>query len=113
LTDDTSDPERQAIAAKFAANVKRCRREAVLTQVELGRRSGFSGAEISGYERASRVPRLGALLRLAGALAVEPAKLTEGIVWKPRTVTPPIPPAEKGGRWFVLGWDHAGPRESS
>lgn len=68
------------IRADFAANLRRLRDEAGITQEELGARSGIQMADISRYESALRDPRITTVARIAGALGVpvgvllEPAK---------------------------------------
>lgn len=45
------------------------------TQRELADRAGLNKDTITGYEKARQMPRPGALLRVAGALGVEPSSL--------------------------------------
>ena len=60
---------------QFAANLRRLREAAELTQDALSDRSGLHATEISRLERGVRDPRLSTVVRLARALGVEPALL--------------------------------------
>jgi transcriptional regulator with XRE-family HTH domain len=62
----------------FAANLRRCRRAAGLSQEALGFRARLHRTEISLLERGERDPRLTTIVRLADALGVEPGRLLEG-----------------------------------
>jgi transcriptional regulator with XRE-family HTH domain len=75
------------IAALFGENLARCRERAELSQEELGIRASLHRTEISQLERGLRVARIDTLVKLAGALGVEPAELIEGIDWTPASVT--------------------------
>ena len=68
---------------RFAANLSRARARAKLSQEELGRRCELHRTEISLLERAGREPRLGTLVKLAGALETTPAELCAGVAWQP------------------------------
>ena len=94
----------QDCAAYFAANLRRCRRRADLSQEEVGRRSSLHRTEVGLLERGARVPRIDTLIKLAAALEVEPGELLAGIVWTPGetevlTARPggfSVKPSEKG-----------------
>lgn len=60
---------------QFAANLRRLRLAAGLSQMELGDRAGLHFSEVSRLERGLRDPRLTTIVRLAGALQVPPAAL--------------------------------------
>ncbi len=64
---------------RFAANLRRLRDEAGLTQMQLGNLSDLSHSVISRYERAQRDPQLEAIAALARGLGVSAADLVEGI----------------------------------
>jgi transcriptional regulator with XRE-family HTH domain len=64
---------------RFAANVRRLRTDAGLSQEELAARSGIHPTEISRLERAVREPRLGTMVRLARGLDVGLERLVTGI----------------------------------
>jgi transcriptional regulator with XRE-family HTH domain len=81
---------------RFAANLRRLREAADLSQEELSFRAGIHRTQISLLEGGHRMPCVHSLVCLAGALEVTPNDLLEGIVWKPivaisggLVVTPP------------------------
>ena len=63
---------------RFAANLRRARTDAGLSQEELGRRCGLHRTEVSLLERAGREPRLGTIVKLARALRSTPDALLAG-----------------------------------
>jgi DNA-binding XRE family transcriptional regulator len=69
-----SSPEEQ-----FAANLRRLRTAAGLSQEQLAGRTGLHPTEISRLERAVREPRLGTIVRLAQGLDVKVERLVSGI----------------------------------
>jgi transcriptional regulator with XRE-family HTH domain len=66
-------------------NLRRARQQQGISQEELGIRCELHRTEISLLERGGREPRLGTIVKLAGALDSTPAKLCAGIGWNPRT----------------------------
>jgi transcriptional regulator with XRE-family HTH domain len=68
---------------RFATNLRLARTTAGISQEELGNRCELHRTEISLLERAGREPRLGTIVKLAGALQTTPAALVEGISWQP------------------------------
>jgi len=68
---------------RFAANLRRARTAAGISQEELGNRCDLHRTEISLLERAGREPRLGTIVKLAGALETTPGDLSAGIGWNP------------------------------
>jgi transcriptional regulator with XRE-family HTH domain len=64
---------------RFAANLRRLRKEAGLSQEKLSALTGLHPTEISRLERAVREPRLGTMVRLARGLKVELESLVAGI----------------------------------
>jgi transcriptional regulator with XRE-family HTH domain len=71
------------IAERFGANLARCRRAADLSQDDLGFRAGLHRTEISKLERGLRLPRIDTIIKLAGALQIEPGALLDGMAWQP------------------------------
>jgi DNA-binding XRE family transcriptional regulator len=65
--------------ARFAANLRRHRRSAGLSQEALAAAARLHRTEISLLERSERDPRLTTVVRLARALHVRPADLVDGI----------------------------------
>jgi transcriptional regulator with XRE-family HTH domain len=68
---------------RFAANLRQARTKAGISQEELGHRCELHRTEISLLERAGREPRLGTIVKLAGALETTPGELAAGIAWQP------------------------------
>jgi len=66
---------------RFAANLRRARTKAGVSQEELARRCDLHRTEVSLLERAGREPRLGTITKLAGSLGTTAAVLCEGITW--------------------------------
>jgi len=75
------------IATRFGQNLVRARKRANLSQEELAYHSALHRTEIGLLERGERVPRIDTLVKLAGALAIRPEELIEGIDWKPGRFT--------------------------
>lgn len=82
-------PNRNAaiVAERFAANLICARKDAGLTQEEVGVRAGLHQTEISELERGLRVPRMDTLVKLCGVTGVEPNALMQGIRWTPASIT--------------------------
>jgi transcriptional regulator with XRE-family HTH domain len=72
-----------AASGRFAANLKRLRLAAGLSQEELGFRADIHRTQTSFIEGGHRLPRLDTLVKLAGALGVTPNDLLDGITWEP------------------------------
>ncbi len=68
---------------RFAANLRKARTDAGISQEELGYRCELHRTEISLLERAGREPRLATLVKLAGALGTTPGELCAGLSWQP------------------------------
>jgi transcriptional regulator with XRE-family HTH domain len=76
------------VAEQIGANVRYCRKRAGLSQEELSFRSGLHRTAVSQIERSLRVSRADTIVRLAGALGVDPGDLLNGIVWEPGEMRP-------------------------
>ena len=61
--------------------LRRIRRREDLSQEQLAKRSSLHRTEIGFLERAERVCRIDTLMKLAGAMAVPPEELLDGIAW--------------------------------
>jgi len=70
---------------RFAVNLRRARLKKGISQEELGFRCDLHRTEVSLLERGGREPRLGTIVKLAGALDTTPQRLCAGIAWE----TPP------------------------
>jgi transcriptional regulator with XRE-family HTH domain len=69
------------IAARFATNLRRLRRESELSQESLAIRTDLHRSEVSLLERGLRMPRLDTIVRLVATLGVSADRLMEGIEW--------------------------------
>lgn len=69
----------QAIASEFGRRLAKARREAGLTQEQLAERAGLHAVTISTLETAARAASVPTLVRLAQALAIDPAELVAGM----------------------------------
>jgi transcriptional regulator with XRE-family HTH domain len=76
------------IAGIFGENLREARRAAGLSQEAAAFRSGLHRTEIGLLERGEREPKIGTAAKLAGAVGVPPARLLDGIEWKPGTLEP-------------------------
>lgn len=72
---------------RFGENLVRCRKQAGLSQEELGARANLHRTAIGLLEKGARVPRIDTLVKLAATLEVAPSDLLDGMVWKPGTTT--------------------------
>lgn len=73
------------VEEKVGRNIRRIRRAADITQEACALAAEISRPSMTMYERGRRVPPTDILLRLAGALAVEPAAFLAGVRWEPAT----------------------------
>lgn len=72
-----------SVKERFSANLRRVRRQAGVTQEELGLLTELHRTQISLLENAKRMPRLDTLVKLACALDCRTDELVEGVAWKP------------------------------
>ena len=72
-----------AVAERFGSNLRRVRRREGLSQNKLAAGASLDRTEIGLLERGHRVCRIDTLIRLAGAMAVPPGELLDGIAWVP------------------------------
>ena len=74
----------QAIEAgrRLGQNVGEAREKRGLTQTATAERAGLHRTEVSLVERGKRLPRLDTIVKLAGALQMEPCALLMGTAWK-------------------------------
>jgi ribosome-binding protein aMBF1 (putative translation factor) len=73
----------EGVALRFGQNLRRCRQISGLSQEELGERASLHRTEIGKLEKGERLARIDTLVRLAGAMAIRPEELVEGIHWTP------------------------------
>ncbi len=69
---------------RFAANLRRARTKAGISQETLGDLCELHRTEISLLERAGREPRLSTIVKLAGALGTTAGELCKGVAWNPK-----------------------------
>lgn len=72
---------------RFAANLRRLREAAVLSQEALAFRAVLHRTQISLLENGGRMPRVHTLVCLVGALDATPNDLLDGITWEPVVAT--------------------------
>ena len=70
-------------AERFGRNLARCRREVGISQEETSIRASLHRTAVGQIERGERTARVDTLVKLAGALGIEPARLLEGLSWEP------------------------------
>ncbi len=73
------------VAERFSANLLVCRDIAGLSQEKLALAAELHRTEIGKLESGERVPRVDTLLKLAGAMRVDPCDLLKGMAWEPGT----------------------------
>ena len=73
----------EEVAGRFGDNLRRVRWREGLSQEELAVRASLHRTEVGKLERGERACRIDTLLRLAGAVAVPPGELLDGIDWVP------------------------------
>ena len=77
----------EAVAIHFGKNLARMRRLAGLSQEELAQRASLHRTEVGMLEHGQRVARIDTVTKLAGAMAIEPGELLDGIHWIPTDQT--------------------------
>jgi transcriptional regulator with XRE-family HTH domain len=76
-------------AERVGRNIRRIRRGfADLTQEECAARAEIARSSLALYERGVRLPSTEPLLKVAGALEVEPGALLEDVRWVPGEAGP-------------------------
>ena len=77
------------IATQFGKNLAAHRSRSGLSQEEVAVGAGLHRTEIGLLERGERLPRIDTVMKLAGALEIELAKLLEGLPpWNPGSMRP-------------------------
>lgn len=74
----------ETVNGRFAVNLKRIRADRGLSQEALAELAGIHRTELSLLERGQREPRLGTLVKLAGALEASIGELTKDIKFSSR-----------------------------
>lgn len=75
-----------SLAERFGQNLRRARKRAGLSQEAVGLRASLHRTEIGLLERGERTPRIDTVIKLAGAVGVDPGDLLAGIAWNPGDV---------------------------
>jgi transcriptional regulator with XRE-family HTH domain len=70
------------VAERFGRNLARCRKRVGLSQEETSVRASLHRTAVGQLERGERVARVDTLIKLAGALEVEPSELLDGLSWE-------------------------------
>jgi DNA-binding XRE family transcriptional regulator len=82
-----SEEDRRArsgeVAERLGENLRRARRRVGLSQEQVAIRASLHRTEVGLLERGGRVARVDTLIRLAGAMSIDPAELLDGIDWTP------------------------------
>jgi transcriptional regulator with XRE-family HTH domain len=73
----------EALSDRFSKTLVELREAADLSQEEVAIRAGIHRTQISLMEGGERLPRFPTIVRVAGALGVEPGALFKGIEYKP------------------------------
>jgi len=76
------------VADRFGQNLRRARRDADLSQEEVGTGASLHRTEIGLLERGERIPKIDTAAKLAGAVGVPVADLLAGIEWSPGHTRP-------------------------
>ncbi|MGN6257170.1 MAG: helix-turn-helix domain-containing protein [Solirubrobacterales bacterium] len=84
-------PQAMAVGLRFGENLVELRGRAGLSQIGTAERAGLNRTEINLIEHGRRVPRLDTIVKLAGAVEVEPCALLTGLAWK-------LDPPKEGSR---------------
>ncbi len=79
------------LAQSFGENLGRARAKAELSQEELSDLSTIHRTQIGQLENGLRQPRLDTIVKLAGALGIDPCQLITRIRW--------VPPSIEGGEF--------------
>ncbi|HET9153154.1 MAG TPA: helix-turn-helix transcriptional regulator [Solirubrobacterales bacterium] len=80
-----------AVGRRFGENLVEMRGRAGLSQIGTAERAGLDRTEINLLEHGQRVPRLDTIVKLAGAVEVQPCALLKGLAWE-------LDPPEEGSR---------------
>jgi transcriptional regulator with XRE-family HTH domain len=72
--------EKEQAAERIGRNVFRLRRQAGLSQGELGQKVGMAQANVSTLERGDALPSMEKFIRLCQALEARPDELLKGVL---------------------------------
>ena len=72
-----------ALAKRFAANLRHYRKESGLSQEDLAAMAEIHRSQVSALTRAKQIPKIDTLVKLAGALGIPAGNLLEGLEFEP------------------------------
>lgn len=75
-------PQAAEVGLRFGQNLVEQRARVGLSQIGTAERAGLDRTEINLLEHGRRVPRLDTVVKLAGAVEVEPCVLLMGMAWE-------------------------------
>ncbi len=75
-------PQAIEAARRFGRGVVERRRQVGLTQEGVAERAGLHRTHVAMIEHGERLPRLDTIVKLGGALEIEPCALLDGLIWK-------------------------------
>jgi transcriptional regulator with XRE-family HTH domain len=78
----------ESVGKAFGVRLAAARQKAKLTQEELGYLSSIHRTEVGQLERGRHTPRLDTVIKLAGALNIEPCQLIGDLRWTPPAAGP-------------------------
>lgn len=81
-TSETTGRAVPGLNRRFSENLISLRGRAGLSQERTAERAGLHQTELSLLERGLRLPRLDTIVKLAGAIEVEPCELLAGMAWR-------------------------------
>lgn len=81
-TSETRGRAAPGLNRRFAENLILLRGRAGLSQEQTAERADLHRTELSLLERGLRLPRLDTIVKLAGAIEVEPCELLAGMTWR-------------------------------
>jgi transcriptional regulator with XRE-family HTH domain len=71
------------LAQRFGSNLRRARRRADLSQMQLAHLIELHRGDIGQLERGLRLPRLDTILKLSAGVRDSPCMLLAGLCWRP------------------------------
>ena len=75
-------PAAMELACRYGQNLAERRRQVGLSQARAAERAGLHRTEVALIEGGKRLPRLDTIVKLGGALELEPCALLMGLAWK-------------------------------
>ena len=72
-----------ALAKRFAANLRHYRDESGLSQEDLAAKAEIHRSQVSALSQAKQIPKIDTLVKLAGALSIPAGDLLEGLEFEP------------------------------